>query len=395
MPGTPHALLVDLAGPVADLPGLLHKSGLRADRHNLPDTASEKQLSEADAAVVSVDWENLNGQMDDVIRLIQTLTSRNIATLVLGVPSDANLDVGPLVELVPSGTSEENIAARVGTFARYAPMIRRLDRELDHLQRLGKRLNSHFADIDQELRLAGRLQRDFLPPKLPQIPPLRFETYYHPASWVSGDMFDVFRIDEQHVGLFVADAVGHGLAAGLLTMFLRQSLSPKRIGVDTYELIEPADAMNNLHQALVDQALPNCWFVTASYLIVNIMTLEVTHARGGHPYPLHISADGQVRELQASGGLLGLPEIEANFEQKSCVLSGGDKIMLYTDGIEPVIIKERHVETSEAVFFPEFLEWARLPAREMLDRIGDAADRAEGSLNHADDMTAVVLEVAG
>ncbi len=208
-------------------------------------------------------------------------------------------------------------------------------------------------------------------------------------------MFDVFRIDEQHVGLFVADAVGHGLAAGLLTMFLRRALSPKRIGVDTYELIEPADAMHNLHQALVDQALPNCWFVTASYLIVNIMTLEVRHARGGHPYPLHISRDGQVRELHASGGLLGLPEIEAEFEQESCVLSGGDKIMLYTDGIEPVIIKERNVETSQAEFFPEFLEWVKLPARQMLDRMGYAADRSEGSLNHADDMTAVVLEVAG
>lgn len=387
-----QALLVDESDKSSHLGDLLQSHGLKAHNLDLARPASEKELRDADVAVVAVDWSRINGEPHQILKLINTLSSRNIATLVLGVPDNVELDGGPLVDRAPMTASREDIAARLSTFARFAPLIKRLDRELHHLQRLGKRLNHHFADIDAEMRLAGRLQRDFLPRTLPAIPPLSFETLFRPASWVSGDVYDVFRIDERHVGLFVADAVGHGLAAGLLTMFLRQALVTKRIDGQNYDLIEPCDAISNLHRSLVQQALPNCWFVTASYAVINTTSLELTHARGGHPYPLHITADGKINELQTPGGLLGLSDIEDNFGQQKIALNAGDKVVFYSDGLESHLVTARTSDTA-VEFTPQLLEWAKLPAKGFIQALSKHLDRHEGSLNPPDDMTSVVIQV--
>lgn len=391
---SPQVLLVDVTGLRPDIESVLAQTGLRAVRHDIANAATSKDLREADVAIVSVEWSRLNGEAEKVVHLIQTLAKKNIATLVLGVPDDVRLDPSPLVDRAPIEASREEIAARVATFARFAPFIRRLDRELHHLQRLGKRLNHHFADIDQEMRLAGRLQRDFLPRGNFRLPPITIETLFRPASWVSGDVYDIFRIDERHVGVFLADAVGHGMAAGMLTMFLRQALNTKRIDGKRYSIVEPAGVIGQLHRSLVQQALPNCWFVTGAYVLINHTSLEIKAARGGHPYPIIISADGSMRELQSAGALLGLADLDDSFEQCSASLNPGDKVLLYSDGLENAIVSGRRPGTSDAIFTPQFAQWAPLPAREFLQHVGEHLDRQEGSLNPADDVTAILIEVA-
>ena len=390
----PRVLLVDGSEHAPAICDILATHGLTMRPHDVAHPASRRELSESDLAVVSVDWSRLNGQRDAVLLLIKTLADNNIATLVVGVPDDICFE-GTLIDHVPQAASHDDINARLDTFARYAPVVRRLDRELGHLQRLGRRLNHHFADIDQEMRLAGRLQRDFLPRRLPNLPPLNFECLYRPATWVSGDMYDVFRIDERHVGMFICDAVGHGIAAGLLTMFVRNALRTKHVDGMEYNILEPADTMVRLHETLIKQALPNCWFVTAAYIVIDTMSLELRHARGGHPFPLHVSATGEIRELQAGGGLLGIPDIGGEFDQDHAELNAGDKIILYSDGVEHLFVESRDTQTLEATFTPKLLEWVALPAKQFIECLGEHLDREEGSLHPADDVTTVVLEVAG
>src|SRR5580698_3113148 len=88
-----------------------------------------------------------------------------------------------------------------------------LNKEIAHLKSRDQAINFHMHRLDEELRLAARLQQDFLPKTLPRLGPVRFQTLYRPAGYVSGDLYDVFRLDEKHVGFYVADAVGHGVPA--------------------------------------------------------------------------------------------------------------------------------------------------------------------------------------
>ena len=141
--------------------------------------------------------------------------------------------------------------------------------ELEALRSRDRTVHFHMQRLDDELRLAARLQQDFLPKSLPQIGSVRFHTLFRPAGYVSGDLYDVMRLDEKHVGFYIADAVGHGMPAALLTMFIKNALVTKEITADGYRLLTPAQTMAMLNDALVSQNLSNASFATALYGLIN------------------------------------------------------------------------------------------------------------------------------
>ncbi len=301
---------------------------------------------------------------------------------------------GSLVSAAPRGIGKEEILGRLSAMSGYHTLLQRMERELDSMQRLGKRLNQHFSEVDQEMRLAGRLQRDFLPKKVQFIEGVRFAALYRPASWVSGDIYDVFRVDEKHVGFYVADAVGHGMAASLLTMFIKRSLVPKRIEGNRYEVLEPSETLQLLNDSLTSQDLPNCQFVTACYALLNIQTLELRYARGGHPYPCLVSANGYCGELKSEGGLMGLFKGE-EFPTRSVQLKKGDKVILYTDGIEHLFGPHRR-GGPESGTLVEGLQTAALGGMsDFLGRLDQLLDEEDGSLHPRDDITILTCEITG
>jgi sigma-B regulation protein RsbU (phosphoserine phosphatase) len=287
------------------------------------------------------------------------------------------------------------VLGKIGTLAHFAPLVSALERELSHLHRLGEQLNHYFNEIDQEMRLAGRLQRDFLPRQLPAAAPFSFHVVYRPASWVSGDMYDVFRIDASHVGLFVADAMGHGVSAGLLTMFFRQAFLPRRADGDAP--VSPPEALLGLHDALLQQKLPHSHFVTAVYAVLDTADGTVRLSRGGHPYVLHVPAPGvggAPVELRCEGGLLGLADIEAEFEELSVRLAPGEKLVFYTDGVEDYLLQPRVRGQSAVQLREPIAELCRLPAAQLAAALEQDLDQQAGSLHQPDDITLLVVERA-
>lgn len=323
--------------------------------------------------------------------LLQTLVGERICPLVWGSAPVTEVETTP--DWAPATASVAEIVGRVETLARYAPALQRLNRELDHMQRLGTQLNHYFAEIDQEMRLAGRLQRDFLPRQLPNLPGLNFYATYRPASWVSGDLYDVFRIDEEHVGLFIADAMGHGVAAGFLTMFLRQGLQVKTTDADTYRIVPPAEALLALHANLVRQKLPRCQFVTATYGVLHVPTGTLRLARGGHPYTLRLTSEGAIRELQCEGGLIGLTDVPCEIDELTITLQRGDRLLFYTDGLEHLLLATPQAEQKGPVFTAELAAWAALPGAVLMRAIEERLDTEAGSLHPRDDVTAMIVEI--
>src|SRR4051812_33383192 len=152
--------------------------------------------------------------------------------------------------------------------------------EVNLLRRRDETLNFYMHRLDEELRLAARLQQDFLPKTLPQIGQVHFHTLFRPAGYVSGDLYDVMRLDEFNIGFYMADAVGHGVPAALLTMFIKNALITKHINADGYRSLAPSEVMNNLNQLLIEQHLSASTFATAVYGMINVKTHVVTFSRG-------------------------------------------------------------------------------------------------------------------
>ncbi len=348
-----------------------------------------------DAVILCEPYRNLtpDRQPPEFRELLRCLDSQRIAALMLSDRAESSrADSRSLIEVVNPAISHAELKGRLAMIERYHGLLKRMEQELRNMERLSVRLNEHFREVDEELRLAGRLQRDFLPDISKPIGKIQIATVYRPASWVSGDMFDVFRIDEDHTGIYVADAVGHGMAAGLLTMFIKRSIVPKLVMGEEYSVLSPSEVMAGLNDAMSDQSLPNGQFVTACYALLNHKTMTLQYARGGHPYPIHITAAGVASEMKAAGGLLGLFEGE-EFPVFETQLSPGDKVLFYTDGVEIAFQGDTETSLNTKSYQRAFESLANLPVATMMQHIENRLDGESGSLNPQDDVTIVGLEV--
>ena len=315
------------------------------------------------------------------------------AAIVLGKSADRNSGRGhSLIDYADPTVSKEEIQGRLSVLLKYHDVLEGFERDLDNMQRLFKQLNTQFTHVDQEMRLAGRLQNAFLPRGITSFNGVRFATIYRPASFVSGDIYDICRVDEDHIAFYIADAVGHGMAASLLTMFIKNAVVSKKVYEKQYEIFDPNETLQLLNQKLCDQELPNSQFVTACYCLLNTKTLKLRFARAGHPYPMLVTADGSISELKSPGGLLGLFEGE-DFPSESVQLKPGQKIVIYSDGVELAFEKKEERE-DELTYYREVLDdISYLPAEQMAREFSRQLDNEAGSLTPQDDVTLLILEV--
>ena len=252
-----------------------------------------------------------------------------------------------------------------------------------------RRLRTYTRHLDEQLRLAQRLQMDFLPHRLPTVAGGRFAARLEPAAWVAGDFYDIFRLDEHHIAFYVADAIGHGIPAALLTVFVKKSLQAKRIEGKTYELVAPDEALRLLNLDLLSAQLQETPFITMVYGLYNEATCECVYARAGHPRPLVVDRDGAIEELEGEGPLLGIFP-KAAFDVCRRVLAPGDRLLLYTDGAERV---QPTAQADSQRLFETIQASALLPAEAMLDAILAAVREASDGGRLADDVTLVTLEL--
>jgi serine phosphatase RsbU (regulator of sigma subunit) len=262
--------------------------------------------------------------------------------------------------------------------------------ELNMLRRRDETLNFYMHRLDEELRLAARLQQDFLPKFLPQVGPVHFHTLFRPAGYVSGDLYDIMRLDERRIGFYIADAVGHGMPAALLTMFIKHALVTKEIAGNTYRLLSPSESLARLNMELIGQNLSQAAFATALYGIIDVETLEVTIARAGHPTPLILRAGGALESINCDGPLLGIFPDEP-FVAATARLAPGDRLLLYTDGIEVAFCDEQVFDSQR--WRDELLARQDLPTEGLLAAFADRIDNEAGSLTPKDDLTVIILDI--
>ncbi len=162
-----------------------------------------------------------------------------------------------------------------------------------------------WDDLDGQLRLASQVQRDLLPDPLPNLDGIDCRTLYCPAGYVSGDTYDIARIDETHVAISLADATGHGVPAALLTVLIKHYFRGKEVLDGSYRIIPPDEVLSRLNRDLIDTNLSQCQFVAGLHSVYDTTTRHIVWARGGAPYPILIRQGQFARQVRSAGGLIG------------------------------------------------------------------------------------------
>jgi phosphoserine phosphatase RsbU/P len=215
--------------------------------------------------------------------------------------------------------------------------------------------------IEAQLEIARQVQLELLPNHDPQFEDFDISAYIFPAEEVSGDYYDWVRIFDDQIGITVADAVGKGIPAALLTAFLRASI---RAGVQTgYASHILLSKINNL---LWDSVKDN-QFVTAIYGILDTTNRTFVFSNAGHNPPLLIKPDGEYRFVEYGDTPLGM-FADARYHQHFIRFEKGQVMVLYTDGITEAA-NDADEEYGTERFAKRVLECIDLPAKEMIDYI--------------------------
>jgi len=335
-----------------------------------------------DAVLIDVPPGNA-GAIEDAVTLTGRLRDGTAVVLAIG----ENLSLADRLVLYHAG-----ILACVSPDDNPEELVARLATLVSAKRSAGvavRRLREHTRHLDEQLRLAQRLQMDFLPRRMPDVGAARFAARLEPAAWVAGDFYDVFRLDERHVGFYIADAVGHGIPAALLTVFVKKSLQTKRIDGKHYELIPPQESLALLNADLLSARLQDTPFITMIYGIYDEETRSCRYARAGHPRPVLLGPTGSLELLDGDGPLLGIFP-DATFEAYERRLAVGERLILYTDGAERVGAGRR---AEPAQLLEVLRASALLPIEALLDSIFDSVRAATGGDHLADDVTVVALDM--
>ena len=207
------------------------------------------------------------------------------------------------------------------------------DDVIEYMQNLTE-VTAEKERIGTELSLAASIQSDMLPnifPPFPQITEFDIFASMDPAKEVGGDFYDFFLIDENRVGLVVADVSSKGVPAALFMMM-------SKIMINNYAMmgISPNEVLEKVNNAIC-QNNKNDMFVTVWFGILTYATGHVIAANAGHEYPAIKRANGEFEILQDPHGLV-IGALEGMlYENYEFILEKGDTLFVYSDGVPDAI----------------------------------------------------------
>lgn len=176
-----------------------------------------------------------------------------------------------------------------------------------------------------ELREAQQVQQALLPQQLPNVEGLRFAVYFNPLGAVGGDLYDIWTLADNRIGIFIADVTGHGLPAAFVGAMAKMALAYAH-------KTDSATMLSEVNQGLCP-LLPEGRYLTGAVLLLSPSDYNCSLSIAGHPAPLLIrNNEVDITPLAQRSMPLGFSET-AIFQSHEFTLGQGDRVLFYTDGV--------------------------------------------------------------
>jgi phosphoserine phosphatase RsbU/P len=249
---------------------------------------------------------------------------------------------------------------------------------MNEIRSLNGKLGHEFEEV-------ARVQRSLLPQSTPEISGLRIASSYLTSQQAGGDYYYHRVLDDGRLGFVIADVAGHGAAAATVMAMLHGILHSYEGRAD-----QPHEILAYANNYFARSGISGS-FTTAFLGMIEPDSGRLTYSSAGHHPPrLRRRCSGRIEHLDQAGGLpLGVLE-HFDADSSQTVLSPGDTLLLYTDGV----IEARSPSGDE--FGVENLDLAFIAARDgpdaAVERINQALHRHTGRLDRDDDQTLLLLQ---
>ncbi len=183
-----------------------------------------------------------------------------------------------------------------------------------------------LIQIQKDLALAKEIQTQILPRQIPSSDRMSIAVKYLPMEAIGGDYYDFFAIDNDHVGIMIADVAGHGISAALLGSMMKIAFS-----IHHDFASKPDKLLEALNQEMAYYT--EFFFITAQYLYIDTSQNTCIFSNAGHwPAILYKRTDNEIIPLYTRGRPIGT-SASLEFSLAALPILQGDRILIYTDGI--------------------------------------------------------------
>jgi phosphoserine phosphatase RsbU/P len=244
--------------------------------------------------------------------------------------------------------------------------------------------------LEHELEIAANVQRSLLPPSLPEVPAYHFAAFLQPARQVGGDVYDVIVLDDEHVGLLLADVADKSVQAALFMAVTRTLFM-----VESRRSLSPAEVTQAVHHGLLNVASRADIFVTAFYGVLHRPSRRLRYVIAGQEKPLIArlgnGAAPVVESLPGRGRFLGmLPNL--NLDEYAIQLRPHDLLLLFSDGLTDAT-NSRGEQFRYDRLHAFMVDHFYLDVKELVARLAAQVQEWSGAEQAFDDLTLLAVKV--
>jgi sigma-B regulation protein RsbU (phosphoserine phosphatase) len=251
------------------------------------------------------------------------------------------------------------------------------------LRRLRLEKSQYTQRLEQELREARQFQLSMLPPDDLRLVDLEISARYVACTELAGDFFDYAVAGDENIAVIMADVVGHGASAAMMTGIVKSAFRSSET-----EQFDPPAVVDRVKEAI--RGFDPGRFVTLFCARINRRTHRMTYMNAGHPSPIWRRSRGEAHLLESTGPLISSALCEQGCEEKRIALEPNDYLFCYTDGLT-------EAQGPEGLFGEQRLialvSKNGVHGRENIDRILATVTEFTGSRPFQDDITLLSVEL--
>lgn len=189
----------------------------------------------------------------------------------------------------------------------------------------------------KDIEYAREMQLRLIPKEMPQDLSLSFYAEYLSAERLSGDFYNIIKLDDDNVAIYLGDVSGHGVAAAMLTVFANQNIIPLKNNKNkTNKIITPSKVLDVMYKGFNNTNFDDSTYIIMLYGVYNKKTKTFKYASAGlNVDPYIVKSNGEVVKLNSKGfAICKLGEyIIPTYEDREVQIESGDKLLLYSDGL--------------------------------------------------------------